>query len=115
MITNHFIPDSDIKYYLSAADVVVQPYRSYAEWCHTIGFTISKYQWSLQMWFITEIGPTWKSGIGLQSWCKFSCSMYSRLFAYPQDYFFTTNSIEKTKLSWEKNSRQKNIESRDDI
>ncbi|MBK7795815.1 MAG: glycosyltransferase [Saprospiraceae bacterium] len=100
---SHFIPDSDIKYYLSAADVVVQPYRSATQ----SGVTPLAYHFEVPM-IVTDVGslprlvPHGKVGLVCKADANSLAACIVDFFAYPQDYFLPQIRIEKTKLSWEK-------------
>lgn len=97
-----FIPDSDVKYYFSAADVLIQPYRTATQ----SGVTQIAYHFDLPM-IVTDVG-------GLKEMCPDGVVGYvcepniasisealDRFLASDQKQFRENIKNEKNKFSWE--------------
>ena len=63
LIHTNFIADSEVKYYLCAADVVVQPYRNATQ----SGVTPLAYHFEIPM-IVTNVGRAALAGAGWKSW-----------------------------------------------
>ncbi len=97
----HFIPDSEIKYYLSAADVVVQPYKSATQ----SGVTPLAYHFEVPM-IVTDVGalarlvPDNVVGLVCQAEPESIASTIRKFFNFNKDYFKKGIQEGKLKLSW---------------
>jgi glycosyltransferase involved in cell wall biosynthesis len=97
----HFISDSEIKYYLSAADVVVQPYKSATQ----SGVTPLAYHFETPM-IVTDVGalarlvPDNKVGLVCQPNPESIASTIFRFFTIEKDHFKQGIREGKLKLSW---------------
>ncbi len=101
LLHTHFIPDSQVKYYLSAADVVVQPYKNATQ----SGVTPLAYHFERPM-IVTDVGALARlvpdNVVGLV--CKpdpESIAMAIKSFFEKDPAYFTTGiRTGKMKLSW---------------
>ena len=97
----HFIPDSDVKYYLSAADAVIQPYRAATQ----SGVTPLAYYFEKPM-VVTNVGglpdlvPHQKAGLVCESKPNSIADAILQLYKTGVDYFIPHIRIEKEKYSW---------------
>ena len=98
-----FIPDSDVKYYLSAADLLIQPYRNATQ----SGVTPLAYHFEVPM-IVTNVGslpalvPDNKAGLVAE---PTAASIAEKILAYfkkGEAYFLPHLLEEKKKLSWTK-------------
>lgn len=102
-IYNHtqFINDSEVKYYLSAADFVIQPYRQATQ----SGVTPLAYHFEKPM-LVTNVGglpdlvPNNKSGIVVEPDAKSVAAGIEALYEKGVDYFIPFLQEEKKKYSW---------------
>lgn len=97
----HFINDSEVKYYMSAADFVIQPYRNATQ----SGVTPLAYHFEKPM-LVTDVGglpdlvPHNKSGIVVQPDAKSVAKGIETLYEKGSDYFIPFLQEEKKKYSW---------------
>ena len=103
ILHTHFIADSEVKYYLCAADVVVQPYRNATQ----SGVTPLAYHFEKPM-IVTNVGglpalvPDNKVGLVAE---PNAASIAEKIIAYfekGENYFMPHLIEEKKKLSWTK-------------
>ena len=103
MIKTDFIPDSEVKYYLCAADVVVQPYRNATQ----SGVTPLAYHFEVPM-IVTNVGglpslvPEGKVGLIAE---PNAVSLAEKIVTYFEkgcDSFLPHLVEEKKKYSWRK-------------
>lgn len=98
----HFISDSEVKYYLSAADVVIQPYKNATQ----SGVTPLAYHFEIPM-IVTNVGalprlvPHEKVGLVCEPNASSIAHTMDRFFTLDQNKFIQHIQIEKKKLSWE--------------
>lgn len=96
-----FIPDDQVKYYLSAADVVIQPYRHATQ----SGVTPLAYQFEKPM-IVTDVGglpamvPDGKAGLVVQPDPKALANGILRFYELGEHYFIPHLRVEKEKYSW---------------
>jgi glycosyltransferase involved in cell wall biosynthesis len=96
-----FIPDSEVKYYLCAADVVVQPYRSATQ----SGVTPLAYHFEKPM-IVTNVGslpamvPDNKVGLVAEPEPASIANTIMRYFELGENYFIPHLRGEKEKYSW---------------
>jgi glycosyltransferase involved in cell wall biosynthesis len=96
-----FIPDNDVKYYLCAADVVVQPYRSATQ----SGVTPLSYHFEKPM-VVTNVGslpalvPHEKVGIVVEPAAQAIAAGIRRFFELGENFFIPHLRSEKVKYSW---------------
>lgn len=96
-----FIPDQDVKYYLSAADGVVQPYRNATQ----SGVTPLAYHFEKPM-IVTNVGglpslvPHQKAGLVVEPNAPALADAILQFYQLGTDYFLPFLRIEKQKLSW---------------
>jgi glycosyltransferase involved in cell wall biosynthesis len=103
ILRTNFIPDSEVKYYLCAADVVVQPYRNATQ----SGVTPLAYHFEKPM-IVTNVGglpllvPDGKVGFVAEPNPGSIAQKIIEYFDKGEDYFLPHIIQEKKKLSWEK-------------
>lgn len=101
IMRTNFIPDSEVKYYLCAADVVVQPYRSATQ----SGVTPLAYHFEKPM-IVTNVGslpamvPDNKVGLVAEPEPASIANMIMRYFELGENYFIPHLRGEKEKYSW---------------
>ncbi|MEO6190669.1 MAG: glycosyltransferase [Saprospiraceae bacterium] len=97
----HFISDSDVKYYLSAADVVIQPYKDATQ----SGVTPLAYHFEIPM-IVTNVGalpslvPDHKVGLVCEPDSQSISLSILEYFQLNKDIFTKYIKEEKKKLSW---------------
>ncbi|MEP7196690.1 MAG: glycosyltransferase [Saprospiraceae bacterium] len=97
----HFISDNEVKYYLSVADVVVQPYRNATQ----SGVTPLAYHFEVPM-IVTNVGalpilvPDHKVGLVCEPQSESITASILEFFTLDQDKFVEEIKEEKKKLSW---------------
>ena len=101
ILRTSFIPDSDVKYYLCAADLVVQPYRNATQ----SGVTPLAYHFEKPM-VVTNVGslpdlvPHLKSGLVAEPDAPSIATAIQRYFELGENYFIPHLRSEKQKYSW---------------
>jgi len=101
-----FIPDSEVKYYLCAADVVVQPYRSATQ----SGVTPLAYHFEIPM-VVTNVGglpdlvPDNKVGLVSEPNAEALAEKIIEYFEKGENYFIPQLIEEKKKFSWSNMTR----------
>lgn len=101
IMRTQFIPDSEVKYYLCAADVVVQPYRNATQ----SGVTPLAYHFEVPM-VVTNVGglpslvPHDKVGLVCEPEPKAIAATISEYFDKGEQYFLPALRMEKEKYSW---------------
>ena len=101
ILRTDFIPDSEVKYYLCAADAVVQPYRNATQ----SGVTPLAYHFEKPM-IITNVGglpslvPHEKSGLVAEPDPASIASAITRFYQLGENYFIPHLRNEKEKFSW---------------
>ena len=96
-----FIPDSEVKYYLCAADVVVQPYRNATQ----SGVTPLAYHFEVPM-IVTNVGglpamvPDNKVGLVAEPTAESLAEKILEYFEKGENYFLPHLLEEKKKFSW---------------
>ena len=97
----HFIPDSEVKYYLGAADAVIQPYRAATQ----SGVTPLAYYFEKPM-VVTNVGglpdlvPHQKAGLVCEPEPSSIANAILEFYELGADYFIPHLRIEKQKYSW---------------
>ena len=103
ILRTDFIPDSEVKYYMCAADVVVQPYRNATQ----SGVTPLAYHFEKPM-IVTNVGglpdlvPNEKVGLVCEPEPASIAAAIERYFQLGEDYFLPHLRNEKEKYSWGK-------------
>jgi glycosyltransferase involved in cell wall biosynthesis len=103
IIRTSFIPDSEVKYFLGAADVVVQPYRNATQ----SGVTPLAYHFEKPM-IVTNVGslpvlvPHDKVGLVTEPDPQAIADAIDRYFELGENYFIPHLRREKEKYSWNK-------------
>ena len=98
-----FIPDSEVKYYFCAADVVIQPYRSATQ----SGVTPLAYHFEVPM-IVTSVGglpalvPDNKAGLVAEPDINSIAQKIIEYFEKGENYFLPHLLEEKKKFSWTK-------------
>ena len=98
-----FIPDSEVKYYLCAADLLVQPYRNATQ----SGVTPLAYHFDLPM-VVTNVGglpalvPDNKAGLVAEATAVSLAGKILEYFERGKNHFSPFIAEEKKKLSWAK-------------
>lgn len=101
ILRTEFIPDSEVRYYLSAADLVVQPYRSATQ----SGVTPLAYHFDKPM-IVTNVGslpslvPHEKVGLVAEPDPASIADAILRFYEMGEDYFIPHLRTEKQKYSW---------------
>lgn len=101
ILRTDFIPDSMVKYYLCAADVVVQPYRNATQ----SGVTPLSYHFEKPM-IVTNVGglpglvPHEKAGLVAEPDPEALAAAIQRFFELGGNYFLPHLRSEKAKYSW---------------
>ena len=101
ILKTHFIPDHEVKYFLCASDVVVQPYRNATQ----SGVTPLAYHFEKPM-IVTDVGglpslvPHEKAGLITQPDPKAIADAILRFYQLGEDYFIPHLRTEKLKFSW---------------
>jgi glycosyltransferase involved in cell wall biosynthesis len=101
ILHTNFIADSEVKYYLCAADVVVQPYRNATQ----SGVTPLAYHFEKPM-IVTNVGglpslvPDNKVGLVAEPNAAAIAQKIIEFFAKGEDFFLPCIIEEKKKLSW---------------
>ncbi len=101
ILKTDFIPDSEVKYYLSAADVVVQPYRNATQ----SGVTPLAYHFEKPM-IVTNVGslpdlvPHEKVGLVCAPEPASIAAAIERYFQLGENFFLTHLRNEKQKYGW---------------
>ena len=101
ILHTHFISDSEVKYYLCAADCVVQPYRSATQ----SGVTPLAYHFEVPM-IVTNVGglPSMvtdkKTGLVAQPNPESIAEKIREYFELGEDYFLPNLREEKKRYSW---------------
>jgi len=96
-----FIRDSEVHYYLSAADFVIQPYRNATQ----SGVTPLAYHFEKPM-LVTNVGglpglvPDGKAGVVTEPTVHAIADGINRLYELGEDYFLPQLRVEKKKYSW---------------
>jgi glycosyltransferase involved in cell wall biosynthesis len=101
IMQNKFIPDSEVRYYLSAADCVVQPYRNATQ----SGVTPLAYHFEKPM-IVTNVGglpdlvPDNKAGLVCEPDPPSIARAIGHFYQLGEDYFIPHLRNEKSKYSW---------------
>lgn len=101
ILRTSFIPDSEVRYYLSAADIVVQPYRSATQ----SGVTPLAYYF-LKPMVVTNVGglpalvPNLKSGLVAEPNAKDLAKKISLSFEIGEDFFMPHLRELRKQFSW---------------
>ena len=102
ILRTDFIPDSEVKYYLCAADLVIQPYKSATQ----SGVTPLAYHFEIPM-IVTNVGglpslvPDKKVGLIAEPNPTSIADKIVDYFSMGKDYFIPGLIEEKKKYSWE--------------
>ena len=103
ILRTNFIADSEVKYYLGAADVVIQPYRNATQ----SGVTPLAYHFEKPM-IVTNVGslptlvPHDKVGLVCEPEPAAIAAAVIRFFELGEQYFIPHLRVEKEKYSWSK-------------
>ena len=101
ILRTNFIADSEVKYYLSAADFVIQPYRSATQ----SGVTPLAYHFEKPM-LVTNVGglpdlvPDQKVGLVAEPNAASIAKKIEELYKLGEDHFLPHLREEKKKYSW---------------
>lgn len=103
ILRTDFIPDSQVKYYLCAADVVIQPYRNATQ----SGVTPLAYHFEVPM-IVTNVGglpslvPDGKVGLVAEPDPASLATTIRRFFEWGHDHFLPALREEKKKYTWKR-------------
>lgn len=103
ILRTDFIPDSEVRYYLCAADGIVQPYRNATQ----SGVTPLAYHFNKPM-IVTNVGslpdlvPHQKSGLVCDPDPQSLANAIEQYFELGEDYFIPHLRVEKERFSWHK-------------
>ncbi len=101
ILKTDFIPDSEVKYYLCAADAVIQPYRNATQ----SGVTPLAYHFEKPM-IVTNVGglpslvPDEKAGLVVEPNPEAIAEGILRFYQLGENYFIPHLRNEKQKYSW---------------
>ena len=101
ILKTDFIPDSEVKYYLSAADFIIQPYRNATQ----SGVTPLAYHFNKPM-LVTNVGglpdlvPDYKVGLIAEPTAISIAEKIIELYQLGEQYFLPHLLEEKKKYSW---------------
>lgn len=101
ILRTDFIPDSEVKYYLCAADVLIQPYRNATQ----SGVTPLAYHFNKPM-VVTRVGglpdlvPHERAGLVVEPEPAAIADGILRFYQLGEDYFIPHLRTEKLKYSW---------------
>jgi len=101
ILRTDFIPDSEVKYYLCAADAVIQPYRNATQ----SGVTPLAYYFEKPM-IVTNVGglpslvPNEKAGLVTEPTAPSIANAILRFYQLGENYFLPHLRSEKQKYSW---------------
>jgi glycosyltransferase involved in cell wall biosynthesis len=101
ILKTDFIPDSEVKYYLCAADMVIQPYRNATQ----SGVTPLAYHFEKPM-VVTNVGglsklvPDRKAGLVVEPDPEAIANGILRFYQLGENYFIPHLRSEKQKYSW---------------
>ena len=101
ILRTDFISDSEVKYYLSACDFIIQPYRDATQ----SGVTPLAYHFEKPM-LVTNVGglpqlvPDGKVGLVCEPTPEFIASHIIKLYELGEDYFLPQLREERKKYSW---------------
>jgi glycosyltransferase involved in cell wall biosynthesis len=102
ILHTNFIPNNEVKYYLCAADCVIQPYRSATQ----SGVTPLAYHFEKPM-IVTNVGglaslvPDKKAGLIAEPGAENIAKKIVEYFELGEDFFLPQLRQEKKKYSWE--------------
>lgn len=102
ILKTDFIPDSEVRYYLSAADFVIQPYKNATQ----SGVTPLAYHFNKPM-LVTNVGglpdlvPDKKVGLVAVPTAQDIAAKIETLYQLGEDYFMPHLLAEKNKYSWQ--------------
>jgi glycosyltransferase involved in cell wall biosynthesis len=102
ILRTEFIPDSEVKYYLCAADAVVQPYRNATQ----SGVTPLAYHFEKPM-IVTNVGglpslvPHERAGLVAEPTAPSIAAAIQRFYQLGENYFLLHLRSEKWKYRWE--------------
>ncbi|MBC6489435.1 glycosyltransferase [Flavihumibacter stibioxidans] len=102
ILKNDFIPNEEVKYYFSAADVVVQPYRNATQ----SGVTPLAYHFEKPM-IVTNVGalpdyvPNGRTGIVTEPEPASIARAIEEFFRFGEEHYKSQIRIEKQKFSWQ--------------
>ena len=102
ILKTDFIPDSEVKYYLCAADAVIQPYKNATQ----SGVTPLAYHFEKPM-VVTNVGglpalvPNEKAGLVVESNPQAIADGILRFYQLGENYFIPHLRNEKQKYSWD--------------
>jgi len=101
ILRSDFVPDREVKYYLCAADAVIQPYRNATQ----SGVTPLAYHFEKPM-IVTNVGglpalvPHEKSGLVAEPTAQSLANAILRFYQLGENYFLPHLRSEKKKYSW---------------
>jgi D-inositol-3-phosphate glycosyltransferase len=104
IMSNDFIPDSDVAKYFSACDIVVQPYKNATQSGVTqIAFHFNKPMITTNVGGLAEIVPDGKVGYVISPDSREIADAIEKFYKEGKEAEFTANvKIEKEKYSWER-------------
>ena len=101
ILRTDFIPDGEVKYFLCAADAVIQPYRNATQ----SGVTPLAYHFEKPM-IVTNVGglpslvPNEKAGLVAEPNAESIAAASQRFYQLGENYFLPHLRSEKQKYSW---------------
>ena len=104
IMSNDFIPDSDVAKYFSACDIVVQPYKNATQSGVTqIAFHFNKPMITTNVGGLAEIVPDGKVGYVINPDSREIADAIEKFYKEDKEAEFSANvKIEKEKYSWER-------------
>ncbi len=103
ILRTEFIPDNEVRYYLSAADVVVQPYRNATQSGVTpLAYHFEKPTIVTNVGGLPELVPHEKAGIVCEPNPDSIAGAIIRFYELGENFFIPHLRLEKQKFSWKK-------------
>lgn len=103
LLFNNFIPDSEVRYFLSASDVLIQPYRNATQ----SGVTPLAYHFEVPM-IVTKVGglekqvPHLQAGYAVEPNAKAIAEAMTLFVMQGKSHFAPFLHLEKQRYSWDK-------------
>lgn len=102
LLQNHFISDGEVKYYLSAADFVIQPYRNATQSGVTpLAFHFEKPMLVTNVGGLPQMVQNQKVGLVAEPNAKSIAEKIEELYQLGEDYFLPQIKVQKQKYSWQ--------------
>lgn len=101
MLRTHFIPDSEVRYYICASDGIVQPYRNATQSGVTpLAYHFDKPSIVTNVGGLPELVPHKKAGLVAEPNAESLARTIGEYFELGENYFIPHLRTEKQRLSW---------------